>query len=609
MKLRKSPGAILALVALITSPGASAIAAQTPGQTIWTFDRLDSIGGVKTTVEGNPTIVETPLGKAIEFDGVDDAVWIEAHPLAGAARFTFEAIFRPDGGAFEQRWFHLAERDPQTGLLAGAEHAKTGQDANPRFLFELRMVDNSWYLDAFVNGPGYNQALMFKDKLHPAGQWYHVAQTYDGTLFRSYVNGVLQGEAEIAFAPQGAGAASLGTRINRRNYFKGAIRQARFTPRALTPDQFLKVPVPRAAQAGDYFVYAGTYTHPTPKTTSASKGIYAWRFDSRTGTLAPIGLVADTVNPAHVWASPDGRFLYAVNWSTGDASGDTVSAYAIDRRTGRLTFLNKVSSHGESPNQIVLDPSGTLAVTVTYNGGTVTAFAIERDGRLTEAIYTEKHAGQPLSAKQPGPRAHGVVFSKDGRWAYVAQLGLDRVYTYRVDRAKRTFAPAEPPFVTMNAGGSGPRRLQLHPNGKFLYVNHETDSKVSVFEVNGASLKQVQTLSTLPADHAGNNSTAEIQIDRTGQWLYVTNRGHDSMAHYAVDAGTGRLSFVGHIPSGGRTPRNITIDPTNRFLIAANQAGDNIVVFRLDPKTGNLTPTGATGQIAQPGGVYFVKAQ
>ena len=200
-----------------------------------------------------------------------------------------------------------------------------------------------------------------------------------------------------------------------------------------------------------------------------------------------------------------------------------------------MKLLNKVSSHGALPNQIVLDPAGKVAITVTYDGGTVTAFGVEPDGKLTEAFYTEKHTGQPLSPKQPGPRAHGVVFSKDGRWAYVAQLGLDRVYSYRIDPANRKMTPADPPFVTMNAGGSGPRRLQLHPNGKFLYVNHETDSKVSVFEVNGANLKQIQTLSTLPADYKGNNSTAEIQIDQTGKWLYVTNRGHDSMAHYAVD--------------------------------------------------------------------------
>ncbi len=212
-----------------------------PRQITWTFDRLDKIGGVETKVEGNPKIVDTPLGKAIEFDGVDDAIWIEQHPLAGAETFTFEAFFRPDGGAVEQRWFHLASRDPKTGALANATGGT--QDPNSRFLFELRVVDGKmWYLDAFVNGEGYNRALMFKDKLHPIGQWYHVAQTFDGKMFRSYVNGELQGEAEVAFKPQGPGAASVGTRINRVNYFHGAVRQARFTPKALTPDQFLKLP-------------------------------------------------------------------------------------------------------------------------------------------------------------------------------------------------------------------------------------------------------------------------------------------------------------------------------------------------------------------------------
>jgi hypothetical protein len=215
------------------------VAQTAPSQVLWTFDRLEDIGGVKAAVEGNPKVVETPVGRAIEFDGVDDGVWIEKHPLAGAARFTFEAIFRPDGGAREQRWLHLAERDPKSGLLASADNPTTGQDANARFLFEIRVVENSWYLDALVSGPGYNRALMARDKLHPVGRWYHVAQTYDGKMFRSYVNGVLQGEAEIAFTPQGEGVSSLGTRINRRSYFKGAIRQARFTPRALTPDQFL----------------------------------------------------------------------------------------------------------------------------------------------------------------------------------------------------------------------------------------------------------------------------------------------------------------------------------------------------------------------------------
>jgi hypothetical protein len=234
-KLSRILVAPISAIGILVAGYGTFLLAQTAQQTVWVFDRLDRIGDAKTTVEGTPKIIDTPRGKAVEFDGVDDAIWVDKHPLAGAASFTFEAVFRPDGGAFEQRWFHLAERDPVTKLLAGVE-----RDTNARFLFEIRVVDASWYLDAFVNGPGYNRALMFEDKRHPLGQWYHVAQTYDGRVFRSYVNRVLQGEAEIAFKPQGAGAASIGTRIDRRNYFKGAVRLARFTARALTPAEFLK---------------------------------------------------------------------------------------------------------------------------------------------------------------------------------------------------------------------------------------------------------------------------------------------------------------------------------------------------------------------------------
>ncbi len=237
------PVAIIAAL-FLSSCGFMGSAPGMPGQITWTFDRLDAIGGAATRVEGNPKIVDTPLGKAIQFNGVNDALWIEKHPLAGADTFTFEAFFRPDGGAFEQRWFHLAERDPKTRLLASAEHPK-GPDTHARFLFEIRVIDSKqWYLDAFVGGPGYNKPLIFKDKLHAIGQWYHVAQTFDGKTYRSYVNGVLQGEADIAFKPQGEGAASVGARINRLNYFVGAVRLARFTPQALTPEQFMKLPRP-----------------------------------------------------------------------------------------------------------------------------------------------------------------------------------------------------------------------------------------------------------------------------------------------------------------------------------------------------------------------------
>jgi hypothetical protein len=215
--------------------GLLAAAACTPmraaDQTVWTFDRLENVGGAVTHVEGQPQLIDTPAGKATLFNGKDDLLYIDKHPLAGAANFTFEATFRPDGGDFEQRWFHLAEIDPATG-----------EDSSARFLFEIRVVKDQWYLDAFVTGPGYKSTLAVPEKLFPVGLWYHVAQTFDGKTYRAYVDGVLQAEAEIDFKPQGAGHASVGARINRISYFKGAILNARFTPRALAPAEFEKLP-------------------------------------------------------------------------------------------------------------------------------------------------------------------------------------------------------------------------------------------------------------------------------------------------------------------------------------------------------------------------------
>ena len=205
---------------------------------LWRFDNLERIGGYQVRVEGQPQPISTRKGTAIAFDGVKDALLIPAHPLAGARTFTFEAIFRPDGGSFEQRWFHLAQADPAAppGLYPPVKAS------GPRFLFEIRVVDNSWYLDAFTAGPGYSRTLAVPEKRFAVGRWYSVAQTYDGHTYRSYVNGEVQAEAPLAFAPQGPGYASVGTRIDRRNYFHGAIYAARFTPRALSPGEFLKVP-------------------------------------------------------------------------------------------------------------------------------------------------------------------------------------------------------------------------------------------------------------------------------------------------------------------------------------------------------------------------------
>ena len=204
--------------------------ADPPSQETWIFDRIDRIGGHPTTVLGHPHVIDAPVGKAVEFNGVDDALFIGVHPLSGAATFTWEAIFRPDGGNAEQRWFHL-EEDPATG-----------SDTNNRMLFEIRVIEGRWCLDAFNRSGPVEKALLNRRSLHALGGWYHVAAVYDGTEFRNYVDGVQEGAAQVRLMPQGPGRTSVGVRINQLYYFKGAVRLARFTRRALSPPEFLKPP-------------------------------------------------------------------------------------------------------------------------------------------------------------------------------------------------------------------------------------------------------------------------------------------------------------------------------------------------------------------------------
>jgi Concanavalin A-like lectin/glucanases superfamily len=228
--LRIGAVALAFLAAVCFSPTEAAAPPDPAMSQTWTFDRLDEIGGHKTTVLGAPRLVDSPLGKAVAFDGVDDALLFDVHPLAGAATFTWEAIFRPDGGQTEQRWFHL-NQDPATGA-----------DTENRMLFEIRVVEGQWCLDAYVQSGAAKATLLNRKHLHALGEWYQVAAVYDGREFRSYINGQLDGSAAVTLAPQGPGRASVGVRINKRYYFQGAVAAARFTRRALAPEEFLKLP-------------------------------------------------------------------------------------------------------------------------------------------------------------------------------------------------------------------------------------------------------------------------------------------------------------------------------------------------------------------------------
>ncbi len=219
-------------------------------QTIWHFDNLNRIGGFPAQAEGSPQVVASPVGKALAFNGTHDSVLIDGRPLVGAATFTAEVVFRPEGGDMAQRFMHIAETDPVTGLDTPADGAG---DTNGRFMFEIRVVDGYWYLDTYVKSKAGQQTLAFPEKRYPVGRWYAVAQTYDGKTYRAYVDGVLQGEANIAFAPHGPGHVRVGARMNRQYYFKGAIAEARFTDEALPADALLHIDIQTAAasDAGD----------------------------------------------------------------------------------------------------------------------------------------------------------------------------------------------------------------------------------------------------------------------------------------------------------------------------------------------------------------------
>jgi hypothetical protein len=222
---------LLAILTLSPMNSPSLIPVVQPSTTTWTFDRLENIGGHNTIVLGEPRIIDSPVGKAVEFDGTDDALFIENHPLAGTDAFTWEAVFRPDGGEKEQRWFHLNERDPVTGA-----------DTENRMLFEIRVAGDKWFFDSYNQSGAASKALINRNALHPLGLWYHVAAVYDGKEFSNYVDGVREGSAELHLAPHGPGHASVGVRINKVFYFKGAVHTARFTRSALAPSEFLPVP-------------------------------------------------------------------------------------------------------------------------------------------------------------------------------------------------------------------------------------------------------------------------------------------------------------------------------------------------------------------------------
>jgi 6-phosphogluconolactonase len=380
---------------------------------------------------------------------------------------------------------------------------------------------------------------------------------------------------------------------------------------AALPAPFLLTPDARggerATTKSTYLVYIGTYTE------KASKGIYACRFDPATDRLAPLGLAAESVNPSFLAADPTRRFLYAVNEISqyaGRSSGG-LSAFAIAPGTGKLTLLNEVPSGGAGPCHLAVDKTGRYVLVANYEGGSLAVFPIRKDGRLGEASAFVQHKGASVNPKrQEGPHAHSIYLSPDNRFAVSADLGLDEVLIYRFDPGKGTLTPNNPAFA-MVSSGAGPRHFAFHPNGKFGYVIDELQSTVTVFSYNPASgaLDVLQTVSTLPQGFKGENAAAELEVLPSGKFLYGSNRGHDSIAIFAINTRKGTLTPLGHVPTLGKTPRNFAIDPTGSYLFVANQDSDNVVQFRVDPNNGFLTPTGQVLEVPSPVCVTFLATE
>ena len=349
-------------------------------------------------------------------------------------------------------------------------------------------------------------------------------------------------------------------------------------------------------------MYVGTYTGPD------SKGIYAYRFDAANGQATPVGLVAATANPSFLAIDPTQRFLYAANEISdyqGQKSG-AISAFAIGKKAGKLTLLNQVSSHGAGPCYVSLDQTGKYVLAANYDGGSVAVFPVLKGGRLGEASSVIEHTGPTVDPL--GAEPHQIDLSSDNRFAIASYLGLDQLLVYRFDPAKGTLAANDPAFAQLHRGAR-PRHFAFHLNNKFLYVLEEAASKVDGFSYDAATgtLRQMATVSTLPEGFEGDNTTAEIKVHPDGKFLYSSNRGHNSIAVFAIDPATGMPRFLEAVPTGGKKPRNFEIAPGGSYLVAANQNSNNIVIFKIDRQTGHLTPTGQVLEVTSPACVKFAK--
>jgi 6-phosphogluconolactonase len=353
-------------------------------------------------------------------------------------------------------------------------------------------------------------------------------------------------------------------------------------------------------QPGRLWVYFGTYTNTRPK----SQGIYLGQFDLAVGKLESVVPAGKAVNPSFLVVHPSRPLLFAVSEvpNFDDKHTGAVYAFSIQPKTGQLTLLDQQSSGGGGPCHVTIDRSGQYVLVANYGTGSIASLPIQKDGQLGPAISVIQHVGSSINRqRQKGPHAHSLYLDPANRIALACDLGVDKIMIYSFDAGRGKLTASQPAFLATRPG-AGPRHLAFHPNGRWLYGINELDNTVTAYRYDAAAgtLEAVESLSTLPEGFRGTNTAAEIAAGPSGKFLYASNRGHNSIAIFAIDGSTGKLHLVGHEPSQGKTPRSFAIDPGGRYLLVVNQDSNNVVVFRIDAASGRLQAVGEPVEVPSP---------
>ncbi|HVU15133.1 MAG TPA: lactonase family protein [Phototrophicaceae bacterium] len=345
-------------------------------------------------------------------------------------------------------------------------------------------------------------------------------------------------------------------------------------------------------------VYVGTYTEGWGNPVPRDEGIFVYAFDPSNGSLKFLRTINGVRNPSFLTVTQD--YIFSVNELSEFKGVFGSGATAINRATGQI--INQQPTHGADSCNIILDPSGRWLFTANYTSGSITVFPVQTNGQLGEAVQVVQDHGHGANPeRQEGPHVHCVAFAPDGRYVFASDLGLDQIKIFTLDPSSGQLTPNDPPFAPTKPG-AGPRHFLFHPNGRYFYATTELSATVAVFAYDAArgALTPLQTIPTLPADYTGKNLTADIHIASSGRFLYVSNRGHDSIVVYAIDAETGQLTLVEFISADGKTPRNFAFDLTERYLLVAHQDSASLATFHVDQASGKLAPTGERVSLPYP---------